>query len=96
MRVIPETRAAMRKMPETAAMQKILPGASLRTNLWTNLRTEQKTNQKIANIKEREGAAMWRTLLYVTRTEERLHRLNIRESVIRKENVYGDNFSQGN
>lgn len=39
---------------------------------------------------------MWRTLLYVTRTEERLHRLNIRESVIRKENVYGDNFSQGN
>ena len=39
---------------------------------------------------------MWRTLLYVTRTEERLPRLNIRESVIRKENVYGDNFSQGN
>ena len=39
---------------------------------------------------------MWRTLLYVTRTEERLHRLNIREIVIRKENVYGDNFSQGN
>ena len=49
-----ETRAAMRKMPETAAMQKILPRASLRTNLWTNLRTEQKTNQKIANIKERK------------------------------------------
>ena len=54
MRVIPETRAAMRKMPETAEMQKILPGASLRTNPWTNLRTEQKTDQKIANIKERK------------------------------------------
>ena len=59
-------------------------------------RTENKSEDREYEGKKREGAAMWRTLLYVTRTEERLHRLNIRESVIRKENVYGDNFSQGN